>query len=48
VHWRDGLVAGMVIAGPAIVEAMDSTIVIPPGWTARVDARGYLRMRREA
>jgi N-methylhydantoinase A len=48
VHWRDGLVAGMAIAGPAIVEAMDSTVVIPPGWTARVDARGYLRMRREA
>jgi N-methylhydantoinase A len=48
VHWRDGLVNGMAIAGPAIIEAMDSTVVVPPAWTARVDARGYLRMTREA
>src|SRR6202034_4170454 len=28
VHWRDGLVPGTALAGPAIVEAMDSTIVV--------------------
>jgi N-methylhydantoinase A len=46
VHWRPGLVAGVSLAGPAIVEAVDSTIVIPPGWAARVDAMGFLRMSR--
>ena len=46
VHWRDGLPAGMSLSGPSIVEAVDATIVVPPGWTARVDARGYIRMRR--
>jgi N-methylhydantoinase A len=45
VHWRDGLAAGDVIGGPAIVDAMDTTIVVPPGWIATVDAGGYIRMR---
>ena len=46
VHWRDGLAAGETLAGPAIIEAMDSTIVVPPGWVARVDGMGYIRLRR--
>ena len=46
VHWRDGLRAGETLAGPAIVEAMDSTIVVPPGWIAAVDGKGYIRLRR--
>jgi N-methylhydantoinase A len=47
VHWREGLAAETRIAGPAVIEALDSTTVVPPGWTARVDARGYLRLRKE-
>jgi N-methylhydantoinase A len=46
VHWRDGLAAGEGLAGPAIIEAMDSTIVVPPGWIALVDGVGYIRLRR--
>jgi N-methylhydantoinase A len=46
VLWRDGLAAQSRIAGPAIVESADSTIVIPPGWIAAVDEAGYIRMRR--
>jgi N-methylhydantoinase A len=46
VHWRDGLTPGTKLNGPAIVEAMDSTAVLPPGWAATVDQRGYIRMRR--
>jgi N-methylhydantoinase A len=48
VLWRDGLVPGTVLAGPAIIQALDSTTVLPPGWALRVDAEGYLRMRRNA
>ena len=48
VHWRDGLVTGQTIPGPAIIEALDSTCVTPPGWAAHIDARGYIRMRRQA
>jgi N-methylhydantoinase A len=44
VHWRNGLVPGTELAGPLIVEALDSTTVVPPGWIMRVDAQGYLRL----
>jgi N-methylhydantoinase A len=46
VHWRDGLAAGETLVGPAIIEAMDSTIVAPPGWIASIDGKGYIRLRR--
>jgi N-methylhydantoinase A len=46
VHWRDHLTAGETLSGPAIIEAMDSTIVVPPDCVSVVDASGYIRMRR--
>jgi N-methylhydantoinase A len=48
VHWRDGLTSGMQIAGPAIIEAMDATAVVPPGWQARIDELGYIVIARSA
>jgi N-methylhydantoinase A len=39
-------VADDVVRGPAIIEAVDSTTVIPPGWIARVDDAGFLRLTR--
>ncbi|MBO0710028.1 MAG: hydantoinase/oxoprolinase family protein, partial [Acetobacteraceae bacterium] len=47
VHWREGLVAGTRLDGPAIVESMDATCVVPPGWRALVDEQGFIRMRRD-
>ena len=29
-------------AGPAIVEEYDSTVVVPPGWSVRIDAHGNI------
>jgi N-methylhydantoinase A len=46
VHWRLGLSAGTAIDGPAVIEAVDSTVLLPPGWQATVDAQGYIRMKR--
>ena len=46
VHWRDGLAADEALIGPAIIEAADSTVVVPPGWIAAVDSRGYIRLSR--
>jgi N-methylhydantoinase A len=46
VHWRDDLAADQRLAGPAIIEALDSTIVVPPGWIASVYGGGYIRLRR--
>jgi N-methylhydantoinase A len=39
---RDGLVPGAFVAGPAIVDSLDSTVVVPPGWAVRVDPDGFL------
>ncbi len=38
IYDREALKAGNRFAGPAIVEQMDTTTVVPPGMTARVDA----------
>ena len=38
IHHRAGLAPGMVVVGPAIVEQPDTTTVIEPGMTARIDA----------
>ena len=46
VHWRDGLISGSATEGPAIIEAMDSTIIVPLGWHARIDQLGYVRLTR--
>jgi N-methylhydantoinase A len=32
--------------GPLVVESMDSTIFVPPGWTLDADAGGILELRR--
>lgn len=39
---RASLSAGDTIAGPAILEERDSTLVLPPGATARVDIHGHV------
>ena len=47
VPWRDGLLPGTTVVGPAIIEAMDSTTVVPPAWRASIDDRGYISLYRE-
>jgi N-methylhydantoinase A len=42
---RDQLGAGAVVTGPAIVEQLDATTVIPPGQRAMVDRAGNLVIR---
>ncbi|MDR3538773.1 MAG: hydantoinase/oxoprolinase family protein [Acetobacteraceae bacterium] len=46
VHWRNGLRPGSVLQGPAVIEAFDSTTVVLPGWQARIDEMGYIRLTR--
>ena len=41
---HDGAGAGP--AGPFIVEEMDCTVVVPPGWRAALDERGFILMTR--
>jgi N-methylhydantoinase A/oxoprolinase/acetone carboxylase beta subunit len=37
---------GAVVLGPAVVESLESTILIPPGWQARMDSDGFILMVR--
>jgi N-methylhydantoinase A len=39
---RDGLPAGQARPGPLVIEAMDTTVVVPPGWRCRADAHGFI------
>ena len=37
VYQRERLDVGLAVKGPAVIEQLDSTLVIHPGQTARVD-----------
>jgi N-methylhydantoinase A len=42
---RAGLAAGQVVAGPAVIEQLDATTVVPPGCTATVHESSALILR---
>jgi len=44
IYARDRLPVDRTLAGPAIVEQMDTTTVIPPHTTLRADRHGYLHL----
>ena len=48
IYHRDAVSPGMQLAGPAIVEADDTVILAPPGWTYRTDeyAVGWLERKK--
>ena len=47
IYSREQLAPGASIPGPAILEGMDSTVVINPGWATLVDDYGNCIMRPE-
>ncbi len=47
VYWRPSLAPGDLLHGPAVVEEFGSTVPLHPGFSARVDAYGNLRVGRE-
>lgn len=47
VHHRDNLACGTVLQGPAIIDQLDSTILIPPGASAEVDGYRNIRIHLE-
>jgi N-methylhydantoinase A len=46
VHDRARMAEGAMVHGPAVVESLESTILIPPDWQARMDGDGYILMAR--
>jgi N-methylhydantoinase A len=48
IFWRPGLAAGDLLTGPAVIEEYGATIPLHPGFTAKVDPHGNLRITRPA
>lgn len=46
VHDRASMAEGVVVDGPSVIESLESTILIPPGWQARMDGDGFILMAR--
>ena len=46
VYDRSALQTGNELSGPAIIQQYDSTTVVEPGWSGRVDQWGTLRLER--
>ncbi|MBB4662495.1 hydantoinase/oxoprolinase family protein [Conexibacter arvalis] len=44
--WRGALPPGAEIAGPAVCELSESTLLVPPGWAGSVGASGAIELRR--
>lgn len=45
IYERDGIAESIV--GPAVIEALDTTIVVPPGWTASTNDQGHIIMEAQ-
>lgn len=46
VYDRARMAADAVAVGPAVIESLESTILVPPGWTARMDRDGFIILAR--
>lgn len=44
VYDRAAMAAGATVEGPAIIESLESTILVPPAWRAVVDADGFIHL----
>ena len=45
IYDRDKMPAGSTFRGPAIIDQMDTTTVVPPDWTGEVDEHGNIVLR---
>lgn len=43
---RARMPADLSIDGPAVIESLESTILVPPGWRARMNADGFVVLSR--
>ncbi len=48
VYRREDLRAGFVADGPGVVESLESTVLVRPGWSMRMDSDGFLHLTRGA
>jgi N-methylhydantoinase A len=48
VYDRSRMAAGMEVVGPAVIESLESTILVPPAWKAQMNEDGFVVMARSA
>jgi len=48
VHRWDALGPGACFEGPALIDGSDTTVVVPPGWSAAIDGWGNVRLGRSS
>ena len=48
IHERADLPPGATLSGPAIIAELETSTLVGPGWTARVDAGGDIELTRSA
>jgi N-methylhydantoinase A len=46
VYERGRMPAGFAVCGPAVIESLESTTLVPPGWRATMDGDGFLLLAR--
>jgi N-methylhydantoinase A len=46
IYDRRRMPAGLVVAGPAVIESLESTILVPPGWRATMNEDGFVLLTR--
>ena len=46
IYDRKRMPAGLEIAGPVVIESLESTILVPPGWEAKMNEDGFVLLTR--
>jgi N-methylhydantoinase A len=46
VYERTRMPAGLAVSGPAVIESLESTILVPPAWLARMTEDGFVLLTR--
>jgi len=46
IYDRKRMPAGLVVAGPVVIESLESTILVPPGWQAKMNEDGFVLLTR--
>ena len=46
IYDRRRMPAGLEVAGPVVIESLESTILVPPGWQAKMNEDGFVLMTR--
>jgi N-methylhydantoinase A len=46
IYDRARMPSGLEVAGPAVIESFESTILVPPGWRATMNAEGFVLLTR--